>query len=149
MHSRTQERLLAHRSSRYWLMSSVRLQPEEGSCWRMTLTLPLVGVGLQSKHVHLDQFLPAGGVITWGGLQSLKWTQLSTLRHSCSIPDRTPLAPLFPFSSADFASFIKAAAKNAILSRWHKENVFHSYKQWIADKNGSDHYLISLQRWIK
>lgn len=111
MHSKPQQRLLAYRSPRYWLMSSVRLQPKEWFCLRMTLTLPLVGVGLQSKHVHLDQLLPAGGVITWGGLQSLKWTQLSKLRHNVAhnvalfTGCRKLLIFFFSFAAADFASF--------------------------------------------
>lgn len=82
--SQAQQRLQANRSPRYWLMSSVRLQPEECFWFRMTLTHSLVGVGLQSKHVHLDQFLPAGGVIAWGGLQSLKWIK----RYNCRTPHR-------------------------------------------------------------
>lgn len=113
-----QQRLLANRSPRYWLMSSVRLQPEE--CWwfRMTLTLPLVGVGLQSKYVYLDQFLPAGGVITWGGLQLLTWTQPSELKTQLQdslqaaasvtfsfFPPFLLVFFFFRFGSADFASF--------------------------------------------
>lgn len=151
MHSKAQQRLLANRSPRYWLMSSVRLQPEERFWFRMTLTLALVGVGLQSKHVHLDQFQPAGGVITWGELQSLKWTQWAELKDTIArLPSSFSQCHIFFFWGLQILHlFPRAATRNAIFCRWcrSKQPLLIFSSDIHANTEASVMMCISLKRW--
>lgn len=153
-----QQRLLANRSPRYSLMRWVRLQPEESFCFQMTLTLPLVGVGLQSKHVHLDQVLLAGGVITWGELQTLNRIQLTKFKDTVAavLTDCIKHHIVFVCYFCLFVSglqilhlFFYCCNQNChILQLVQRQPVFQCLQQWWACQNRATAMsCVSFKRW--